>query len=126
PATAVMLDATDGKILGSVPIGSGTDGGGFNPNTMEAFSSQRDGTLTIIKENSPTSFEVEQTVQTKSGAKTCSLDTKNNQIVLITTEPAPASATATDATATPAAQTPATAADQSGQSKKSGKKGGDR
>ena len=62
---------------------------------MEAFSSQGDGTLTIIKETSPTSFEVEQTVQTKPRAKTCTLDTKNNQIVLITTEPAPGSSPAT-------------------------------
>src|SRR6185295_17984734 len=90
PATAVILGADDGKILATLPIGKGTDGGGFNPNTLEAFSSQGDGTLTIIKENSPTSFEVEQTVQTKPRAKTCTLDTKNNQIVLITTEPAPA------------------------------------
>ena len=57
---------------------------------MEAFSSQRDGTLTIIKETSPTTFEVEQTVQTKPGAKTCTLDTTKNQIVVITLErPAP-------------------------------------
>jgi DNA-binding beta-propeller fold protein YncE len=94
PATAVILSAQDGNILATLPIGRGTDGGGFNPNTMEAFSSQGDGTLTIIKENSPTSFEVEQTVQTKSRAKTCTLDTKNNQILLITTEPAPGSAAA--------------------------------
>ena len=89
PATCVVLSADDGKILGTLPIGRGTDGGGFNPNTMEAFSSQGDGTLTIIKEKSPTSFEVEQTVETKSRAKTCALNTKNNQIILITTEPAP-------------------------------------
>jgi DNA-binding beta-propeller fold protein YncE len=89
PATCVILSADDGKILDTLPIGSGTDGGGFNPNTMEAFSSQRDGTLTIIKENSPTSFEVEQTVQTKSGCKTSSLDLKNNRIVLICTERMP-------------------------------------
>jgi DNA-binding beta-propeller fold protein YncE len=82
----VVLNADDGKILATLPIGNGTDGGGFNPNTMEAFSSQRDGTLTIIKENSPTSFAVEQTVQTKAGCKTCSLDRKNNRIVLICTE----------------------------------------
>jgi DNA-binding beta-propeller fold protein YncE len=86
PATTVILNADDGKILATLPIGKGTDGGGFNPATMEAFSSQRDGTLTIIKESSPTSFEVEQTVQTKPGAKTCTLDSKNNQIVLITLE----------------------------------------
>ena len=85
----VVLNADDGKILATLPIGNGTDGGGFNPKTMEAFSSQRDGTLTIIKESSPTSFAVEQTVQTKQGCKTSSLDTKNNVIVLICTERAP-------------------------------------
>ena len=102
PQTCVVLNAEDGKILTTLPIGKGSDGGGFNPVTMEAFSSQGDGTLTIIKENSPTSFEVEQTVQTKSRAKTCTLDTKNNQIVLITTEPAPTSSSA--ATPPPAEQ----------------------
>ena len=103
PQTCVVLNADDGKILATLPIGRGTDNGGFNPATMEAFSSQGDGTLTIIKETSPTSFEVEQTVQTKSRAKTCTLDTKNNQIVLITTEPAPTppAAGAAAATSTP-------------------------
>ena len=94
PQTCVILGADDGKIITTLPIGKGSDGGVFNPNTMEAFSSQGDGTLTIIKENSPTSFEVEQTVQTKPRAKTCTLDTKNNQIVLITTEPAPSASPA--------------------------------
>ena len=86
PATCVILNAANGDILTALPIGEGTDSGGFNPNTLEAFSSQRDGTLTIIQEKSPTSFAVEQTVQTKPGCKTCSLDSKKNQIVLICTE----------------------------------------
>jgi DNA-binding beta-propeller fold protein YncE len=103
PQTCVVLNADDGKILATLPIGRGSDGGGFNPATMEAFSSQGDGTLTIIKETSPTSFEVEQTVQTKSRAKTCTLDTKNNQIVLITTEPSP---TPPQAVTTPAPAKP--------------------
>ncbi|HLH54357.1 MAG TPA: hypothetical protein VKY92_12155, partial [Verrucomicrobiae bacterium] len=76
PDVCVVVNADTGKVLATLPIGKGTDGGGFNPNTMEAFSSQRDGTLTIIKENSPTDFSVEQTVQTKPGCKTCSLDAK--------------------------------------------------
>ena len=67
----------------TLPIGAGTDGAVFNPGTMEAFSSQSDGTLTIIKENSPTSFVVEQTLQTKTGGKTLSLDSKTNQIYII-------------------------------------------
>jgi DNA-binding beta-propeller fold protein YncE len=102
PAVAVILNADDGKIITTLPIGNGTDGGGFNPSTMEAFSSQRDGTLTIIKETSPTSFAVEQTVQTKPGAKTCTLDTKNNQIVLITLERPATPPAAADAAAAPA------------------------
>jgi hypothetical protein len=112
PATCVILNAADGKIITSLPIGTGTDGGGFNPKTMEAFSSQRDGTLTIIKENSPTDFVVEQTVKTKTGAKTCTLDSKTDHIVLICTEAMPATpaaatgAPATGATPPPAASTP--------------------
>jgi hypothetical protein len=117
PQTCVVLNADNGKIITTLPIGRGTDGGGFNPSTMEAFSSQGDGTLTIIKENSPTSFEVEQTVTTKSRAKTCTLDTKKNQIVVITTEPAPASAAG--ATTPP----PPATGDTSG-GKKGGKRGG--
>jgi DNA-binding beta-propeller fold protein YncE len=126
PQTCVMLAADDGKILATLPIGRGTDGGGFNPATMEAFGSQGDGTLTIIKEASPTSFAVEQTVQTKSRAKTCTLDTKKNQIVLITTEPAPAPAAGAEVAAT----SPQTAAAQPvngvepGNSKQGGRKGG--
>jgi glutamine cyclotransferase len=92
PNVCVVVNADDGKVLATLPIGNGTDGGGFNPTTMEAWSSQRDGTLTIIKESSPTSFAVEQTVQTKQGCKTSSLDTKNNNIVLICTERAPQAA----------------------------------
>jgi hypothetical protein len=66
---------------------------------MEAFCSQRDGTLTIIKENSSTSFAVEQNLQTIAGAKTSTLDAKTNHIVLIATEPLPLPA-ATDLSAT--------------------------
>ena len=116
PQTCVVLSADDGKIITSLPIGRGTDGGGFNPETMEAFSSQGDGTLTIIKETSPTTFEVEQTVKTKSRAKTCTLDTKKNQIILITTEPAPAAAGA------PATPPPATS-DQPGGGQRGGRGG---
>jgi DNA-binding beta-propeller fold protein YncE len=104
PNVCVAVNADDGKVLATLPIGNGTDNGGFNPSTMEAFSSQRDGTLTIIKESSPTSFAVEQTVQTKTGCKTSSLDTKNNRIVLICTERLPGAATPAPATNAPAGE----------------------
>ena len=50
-------------------IGDGVDSGIFNPETMETYTAQVDRTLTIVKEKSPTSLEVEQTVQTKQSAK---------------------------------------------------------
>jgi DNA-binding beta-propeller fold protein YncE len=86
PATMVIVNADSGKILATLPIGTGVDGAIFNPHTMEAFSSQGDGTLTVIKENSPTDFVVEQNVQTMRGAKTLSLDGKTNRILLIAAE----------------------------------------
>jgi YVTN family beta-propeller protein len=86
PANMVILSADDGKIITTLPIGNLSDGASFNPNTMEAFSSQGDGTLTIVKENNPASFEVEQTLQTMSGARTSTLDTKTGHIILIGAE----------------------------------------
>jgi DNA-binding beta-propeller fold protein YncE len=85
----IILSATDGHILTDLPIGNGSDGASFNPATMEAFSAQGDGTLTVIKEDSPTSFSVEQTVATPTRAKVLTLDTKTNQILTITAEYGP-------------------------------------
>ena len=86
PQVMVMLDSRDGKYLADLPIGRGTDGAGFNPATGEAFSSQGDGTLTIIKETSPTTFEVEQNVKTMPGAKTMTIDAKTGKVFLIAAE----------------------------------------
>ncbi len=90
PQTMVMLSAADGKILDALPIGSGVDSAIFNPRTMETYSAQVDGTLTIIKEKSPTSFAVEQTVQTKESAKQMAWDDKTNRILLIAADYGPA------------------------------------
>ena len=86
PAVMVMLDSNTGKILGNLPIGAGCDGAVFNPKTQEVFSSQGDGTLTIIKETSPTTFEILQTVKTMQGAKTLTFDEKTGKIFLIAAE----------------------------------------
>jgi hypothetical protein len=98
----VILSATDGHIITDLPIGVGCDGAVFNPATGEAFSSQGDGTLTVIKENSPTSFVVEQTVKTPVRAKTITLDAKTGHLILITAEYAPPAAAPAAAPAPPA------------------------
>jgi DNA-binding beta-propeller fold protein YncE len=102
PAVMAMLDSATGKILAVLPIGVGVDGAVFNPATQEAFSSQGDGTLTVIKEVSPTRFAVEQTVQTKVGAKTLTLDSKTGRLLLIAAEYGPPPPPAPDAPPAPA------------------------
>ena len=89
PKTMVMLKADDGKILDALPIGDGVDSAIFNPETRETYSAQVDGTLTIIKEKSPTSFEVEQTVQTKPSAKQMVWDSKTKRILLVAADYTP-------------------------------------
>jgi DNA-binding beta-propeller fold protein YncE len=88
----IILNASDGKILADLPTGAGSDGAAFNPNTQEAFSTQGDGTLTIVKESSPTRFAVEQNLQTPPRARTLTLDTRTGHIFTQTAEfgPAPA------------------------------------
>ena len=83
PHVMVILNADDGNIITTLPLSGVTDGTVFDPATMEAFSSHAEGTLDVIKENSPTSFVVEQVVTTMPSAKTLTLDTKTNRILVI-------------------------------------------
>jgi hypothetical protein len=88
--TMVILSSEDGKILTKLPLAGSSDGAAFNPATMEAFSSGGNGTLTVIKEKSPTSFEVEENLQTMNGARTLTLDTKTGRIFVMSVERGPA------------------------------------
>jgi hypothetical protein len=88
--TMVVLNAVDGKILTTLPLAGGSDGAVFNPATMEAFSSHSNGTLTVVKETSPTTFEVEENLQTMLGARTLTLDTNTNRIFVMSVERGPA------------------------------------
>jgi len=86
----VVLSASDGKILTTLPLAGGSDGAVFNPDTMEAFSTHSNGTLTIVKEKSSTSFEVEQNLQTMNGARTVTFDSKTGRILTMSIERGPA------------------------------------
>jgi hypothetical protein len=90
----VIVNADNGNIITTLPTGMGVDTVAFNPATMEAISAEGGGTMTFIKENSPTSFAVEQTLETMKGAKTLALDTKTNHLLTMTAEwgPPPADA----------------------------------
>ncbi len=86
----VILRADNGTVLTSLPLAGGSDGAVFNPATMEAFSTQGNGTLTIVKEKSPTSFEVEQNLQTMNGARTVTFDRVTNHLLTMSDERGPA------------------------------------
>lgn len=88
--TMVILGATDGHILANLPLAGGSDGAAFNPATMEAFSSHGNGTLTVVKETSPTTFSVEENLATMNGARTLTLDTQTNRLFVMSVERGPA------------------------------------
>jgi hypothetical protein len=88
----VVMSAKDGKILATLPLAGGSDGAVFNPATMEVFSTHGNGTMTIVKENSPTSFEVEQNLQTMNGARTVTFDSKTGRLFTMSQERGPAPA----------------------------------
>jgi hypothetical protein len=56
---------------------------------MEAFSTHGNGTMTVVRETGPASFEVEQNLDTMAGAKTLTLDTKTNHVVTMAAEYGP-------------------------------------
>src|SRR6202049_1301207 len=88
----VIVNAENGNIITALPTGIGVDTVAFNPATMEAISAENGGSMTFIKETSPTSFAVEQTLKTMTGAKTLALDIKTNHLLTMTAEfgpPAP-------------------------------------
>jgi hypothetical protein len=91
PQTFVILSAKDGKILERLPLAGSSDGAAFNPATMEAFSTQGNGTMTIVKENSATSFEVEQNLKTwpSNGARTIAFDSKTGHLFAMASEIGP-------------------------------------
>jgi DNA-binding beta-propeller fold protein YncE len=82
----VILDAESGKVLADLPIGKGTDACIFDPTTKLAFSSNRDGTLTVVEEQAGGKYHVVANVAIQYGAKTMALDSRTHNFYLATAE----------------------------------------
>jgi YVTN family beta-propeller protein len=80
-----VVDADSGKVLASPEIGEGPDAAGFDAKKKLAFSSNGDGTLTVV-DASRANFPVVQTVTTHRGARTMTLDSSNGRIYLTTAQ----------------------------------------
>ncbi|MEO8482466.1 MAG: hypothetical protein ABI634_09675 [Acidobacteriota bacterium] len=91
PQAFVMLRARDGNVLARLPLAGGSDGAVFNPATMEAFSTQGNGTMTIVKEKNPMTFEREQDLKTwpTGGARTVAFDSRTGHLFAMASEAAP-------------------------------------
>jgi YVTN family beta-propeller protein len=84
--TLVVMDATNGKIVSSLPIGDECDAVGFDKKLKTVYSSNGDGTLTIIKEWSAGKFTVEEILKTQEGARTIAVDQTTHLLYLPTAD----------------------------------------
>jgi YVTN family beta-propeller protein len=80
--TMVVVDATIGTIANTLPIGAHSDAALFDPETKLTFSSNGDGTLTVVDAASPDHYKVLQTVPTKLTARTMALNPTTHQIYM--------------------------------------------
>ena len=87
-----IVNADTGKIITTLPSGDGTDASAFDPGTGFAFTSNGEGTLTVVHEDSPDKFSVVENVPTKKSARTMTVDLKTHNVFLPAAdfdEPAP-------------------------------------
>jgi DNA-binding beta-propeller fold protein YncE len=75
-----ISDYQAGKVVATVPIGTGVDGAGYDPASNDAFASNADGTLTVIHQDSPDAYRVTETIQTPQGSRNMGLDPTNHRI----------------------------------------------
>lgn len=89
----VVSDALRGKVVTTAPIGMGTDGARFDAGTQLAFTSNGEGSITVVREVTPDSMAVVATVPTKRGARTIEIDPATHQLFTVSadygTAPAP-------------------------------------
>jgi len=81
-----VMNADTGKVITTVPIGDHVDATAFDPATKLIFNSNGEGTITVIRQDSPDKYSVVETVKTLPRAKTMALDPKTHRLFLSTTE----------------------------------------
>jgi YVTN family beta-propeller protein len=81
-----VMDADSGKVLTTLPAGQGIDGADFDQGENMAFTSNGEGTLTVVREDTKDKFSVVENAPTQRGARTMALDTKTHRIYLPTAE----------------------------------------
>lgn len=91
-----VVNADNGKVIATPPIGEGVDANAYDPDTGLAFASCGDGHLTVVKQESPDKYTVVQNVETQEGARTMALDEKTHNAYLVTAKFGPPPAATPD------------------------------
>jgi YVTN family beta-propeller protein len=86
----VVMNADTGAVVTSLPIGAGVDATAFDAKQKLVFSSNGEGTLTVIREEGSDKFSVAENVETMRGARTMALDVDSGRVFLVTAEFGPA------------------------------------
>ncbi len=81
-----VVNADNGKVLATLPIGDGVDATAFDEETGLAFASCGEGVLTVVREDSPDKFSVAENIPTQKGARTMALDSKTHQVYTVTSK----------------------------------------
>jgi YVTN family beta-propeller protein len=87
-----VTDATTGAHIATVKIGEGPDAAAYEPVRGLVFSSNGEGTLTVVRQESADRYRVAETLPTQRGARTMARDPASGRVYLVTSDfdPAPA------------------------------------
>ena len=91
-----VVDANSGKVVATPAIGEGPDAAGFDPELKMAFSSNGDGTLTVIRQAGKNQYSVVDNVKTAERARTMTIDSKTHKLYLSSAKFSPAPAATAD------------------------------
>jgi outer membrane protein assembly factor BamB len=81
-----ISDYQAGKVVATVPIGTGVDGAGYDSISADAFASNADGTLTVIHQDGADKYHVAQIITTPTGSRNMGVDPTTHRIFVVSAE----------------------------------------
>ncbi len=91
----VVVDAVSGRVITTLPIGDRVDGAAFDPGLKRAYSSNGEGTMTVVQQINPNEYKVLGNVSTQAGARTITVNKKTHHLYLPAAEFEPQAAGST-------------------------------
>lgn len=85
-ARLIVLDADNGHVLQTLPIGHGTDAAAFDPVHNLVFSSNGEGTLSVFHESADGALTALGDIKTAPGARTMAVDPQSGRVFLVTAD----------------------------------------